>query len=297
MAKTYAIFSVDPMLSGENADDVVNSEAILSQIERQSPFLMGEDWLSIPLINTTGSIFDHQLDSRGTPGVPTDYLSQLPWTRKALDFVEAEGLYIEHARLLALRPLGMFWPHKDTHPFLRLLLPIYAEGGECLYLLGGDSYLAEVGKFYYLQPDTYHTALNLSDHNRFVLCVDITVDRKVVDFAVKYADKPEPRAERLSLSERMRKAIEIMVTSLGESEPFLAGKLAVALGSCLLDGSFEVVQAIIYEGLSKCSHGRMTGDNVEELKKLLGILEKHPYYPEVDHSPNLSLFDQQEKDE
>jgi hypothetical protein len=292
---TYAVFRVDPGIEGESADDVANAENILAQTERGSPFLMREDWISIPLINATGSVSDNALESSGKRGVSTDHLKILPWTLNALAFIEAQGLCVEHLRLLALRPMGMFWPHRDVHPFFRLLLPIYAEGGDCLYLLGGDSYLAEVGAFYYLQPDIYHAALNLSDHMRFVLCFDITSNRKALDFVANYAERMEPRVGRLVLGERMRKSIEVMVTFLGESEPLLAGKLAMALGVCLLDGSLDAIQVLIYEGLSKCSQDRMTGDKVEELKKLFVLLEKHPSSPEVEHARAPGLFGPEEE--
>jgi Aspartyl/Asparaginyl beta-hydroxylase len=293
VSSNYAICSVDPMLAGEPAEDVAHSKSIVDQLERQSPFLMAEDWLSIPLINATGSSSDHGLEPRGAVGVPTEYWQRLPWTRKAVEFIEAQGLCIEHARLLVLRPLGVFWPHKDTHSFFRLLLPLYADGGECLYLLGGDSYLADVGKFYYLQPDVYHAALNLTDQERLVVCLDITSNRKALDFVLKFAEKTEPRSRHLRFGSNMRVNLELMVTAFGESEPLLACKLAMALGSCLLDGTFEDVQDIIYNGLLKCSQGRMTGNKIEELEKLFSTLERHPYYPAVAHSSSPGLFDDQ----
>ena len=295
VVKAYAISCIDPGLLGESAGDVASAVSHLTQIERENPSLMREDWISIPLINATGKAYDHDLEPQESPGLPTSYLDDLPWTRNAIGFIEVEGLCIEHARLLALRPLGMFWPHKDVHPFFRLLLPVYADGGECLYLLGGDSYLAEVGKFYYLQPDVYHAALNLSDHMRFVLCLDVTSDRRAVDFVAKRAQRPEARGGRLALGEEMQRSIKKMVTHFGESEPLLAGKLAVALGCCLMDGSVDVIQSLIYEGLSKCSQEEMAGDTTEELKRLLGILKKHPSYPAVEHSGAPGLFDAQEE--
>jgi hypothetical protein len=271
--------------------DIAQSRKLTRRVEEESPSLMQEDWISIPLINSTGKVNDHSMEPRGIAGSPTDYLKQLPWSRTVADFLAAEKLCVEHARLLVLRPLGMFWPHRDAHPFFRLLLPLYSADGRCLYLLEDSSYLAEIGVFYYLQPDAYHAAINLSDEERIVLCFDILSDRKALDFALRRGETPASHQGRLVLSEKMKDAIELMIKSLGEVEPLLAGKLACVIGICLLNGTFESVQSMIRDGLAKCSRDHMTGDKIDELNKLIGIIERHPYYPEIERPTTPGLFD------
>ena len=276
----YTILRFEPETPfGDRQLDVAQVDELVAEQEMRQSFLKDEDWTTVPLINRSGDQTDHRLEPLGRAGTPTPCLSSLPWTREAVAFLHDHGMTVEHARLLVLKPGGLFWPHVDAHAYFRVLLPLACEDDQCFYFIEDDIYATEVGKFYYLQPDVCHAALNFSDTSRAVICLDVTVDRKSVEYLLRYAEIPAPFTGRFPFSKVIEQNLRTAVSKIGEVTPDFACKFSFLLGLCCFDASIKDMYSLLHKGLSACDEERMTPEVKARNQGLIEMISKHPYFP------------------
>lgn len=268
-----------PAIYADQQDDITAMTQLVGDLEAQDPTLKTVEWLSFPLLNATGVTADHRLDPTEQPGQPTDYLYRLPWCMALLHTLATCGLTIAHARLLLLRPGGMFWPHCDAHGYFRLLVPLASDPGHCLYLSGTQLFQATVGTGYYFQPDAVHAAFNFGDHVRAVVCVDSVANRTALDFAAVVGSRPQAHTARIPHSTVLEHVLAQIIQGVAEYDALLASKLAFLLSSFCVEIPIPHMYRLIHAGLMQCNPERMSTLQRQHLTEVRQLIEQHPFFP------------------
>ncbi|MEM9598387.1 MAG: aspartyl/asparaginyl beta-hydroxylase domain-containing protein [Acidobacteriota bacterium] len=253
---------------------------LVRAVKASIPELSSSKWISAPLVNSSGGVDDHDLE--GTGGTATPYLEHLPFAAECVEHLRSLGMESAHVRLLTLDPGGIFWPHLDSHAYLRFLMPIEAQDDSSLYLFDDRFYLCDLGRYYYLQPDICHAAFNVSDQRRSVLCFDVLTSRKCVESMLRLATVPEPMAGRLPLSRRLETMIAEMFAQRVETDPDGAGILAFLLGHGMAEASTAGLYRRLAEGLTESLGSDPEAAARNNLENTLHLLRSHPYFPRTE---------------